>query len=357
MPIHPLLFVLALILIAIFVWRGWLMADAVQGSSAYAAGKRTGTLGAVVGGPLIVFVLAAGVGAGMYFTFRRSPGAANLGAGLVLLAGVGLFGYGTYAAATRPRPAPGAQPAALSKTQALQRMIEQGQAQMRAQQDHTREQMRQGGDAARTRIAEPPAPTDRPSPRPVATEVQPPTPPSPKPAETPDTVSPGVLEALRAELAPALSDLAKDGDEAIKAASKPKRSRKDLDGQIESIAAIAGRAKGVGETLESIESLARTRLTEAGLDAGAAMAKANRFATDFKAFERRMGTRQIGRLCETSTEYLTLLRDHLGKWSIDAKGAVTTKDKALEQKLFGPMHQTRFAIDQAKDAVATLRLK
>lgn len=371
---HPLLLLPLLLFLASLAWRGVVYYQGVQIAQQYHGSVTRSPFNLFVSGPLTSLAIAGLVGTLAYWLFQRSQRAAQIGVGLVLAIITALYAYGNYNNAqnleqTRARLAEQEKQAARTAEwqQHAQDLAIQNQNSMRAMQEKSAaemERLRRDADATQQALRNGQTPPPRSGlPPPSSPSTSPPSQPAPappppqtqSPAEPPDTVSPPIVDAMRAELKPVLSDAATQAENAVKIASKPKRTRKDLDEQIAALAIAKESLTAAEKTLKGVRDQLAQRLKDAGVDSSRAMTTSIEFERTLGPFDKRVAASQLARLCDSATELLTLLRDNVGKWTMDSQGAITSKDKSLGSKLFGPIHQTQFAVEQAGKNIESLK--
>jgi hypothetical protein len=79
------------------------------------------------------------------------------------------------------------------------------------------------------------------------------------------------------------------------------------------------------------------------------------FDREFKSFERRVACGQVGSFAERAAGLFTVIRENLAKVQIDAKGVATSKDNAVETKLFHARTHVGFAVDGQEKTLGQVR--
>ncbi|MFT3686014.1 MAG: hypothetical protein QM783_14020 [Phycisphaerales bacterium] len=344
LTINPLVFLLLLVLIGIFVWRGWTMLDQLElrRPDIAQSARLTGVLLGCTLGIVIVLAVAGAIGAGTYFAAGRSDGATNAAMSLVLLLGCGWFAYQTYLMATLPPPAP--TNTATTPPTFLQPRPLRNEAMelMEAQKAAVRQQM----DALRQGQTLTPPSTNNP------TRVPQPTPSGAKPPETTPTSTPAptrapsqteIDEAKAAEkaLAPLREEvrttidafLAEAGPLVTSLGSTPRALRSELEGRVKSTSALKGKAADLEAYFRGLDAKAEAALKAGGLDFGGQIRQKVAFSHSSGAFEAANAAAVYQRLFDAAIEEAQALKDNAGKWRYDAGNQVTSTDKSLQMRL------------------------
>jgi len=341
LTVNPLLFLLVLALIAIFIWRGWLMYDILSqhGSGAYRAGTRMGLILGCVLWPMVCCAIAGAAGIGAYVITGRSDGAANGAIGLVLILGVGFFGYTTYALATQPLPTPAAatRPAprthtAAAMTKELSDQMEAAKAAQRQQLERPREHTAApfGGptSTAPTSAAETPV-------NPAGTHLAPPLPRAPSPGDAEaDRRAAAALAPVRESVRVRSAEFLAAADPLVAALSKaPRAVRSEVDKRVTECTTLKGHAGELESCFRAIDTEAEKALAAAGVDLAAQVRAKIDFSQSVDGFARAGAAGAYKRLFDTALEEAQTLQENAGKWRLDADGQLSSTDRGLQARL------------------------
>lgn len=349
LTINPFVFMLLLVLIGVACWRAWVANDILQsvnaagagGSQAYKAGVKMGVYLAPVLVTVLCCAVAGGVGAGLYFIFGRSEGAANLGIGLVLLIAISLYGYDTYLGATQPRTAPATatqNPGANLSRQMLDQMEAQRKAQQ-AQIDQLRERMipvpvNPSSEGTGTQG---PASASRPGPNAPASGTATPRPPLPAAvASDPEAErkAKAAIDPIRDELNAKTAAFLASANPLVDALGKPPKAiRSDLDARIKTTSEMKEKAAELETYLRSTDQRVESALKNAGIDLGEQIRNKVAFSQASDTFSKAIACGAYQRLFDAGLEETQTLRDNAGKWRFDAAGTITSTDTFLQSTL------------------------
>ncbi len=323
-----LLFVLMVLLLAVrsyFIWSS-LPATAPRGISLYGhdqatyTGMKIGIWVAPILGPLLALGLAWFVGWLVSLMFGKSDDAGNIGAGLIMVALLALFGYGTYIVIAAQKNPPAQQQAQAANTPfgaprpAVQQPAPVPQANPQA--------FAPSPDTAPQQIPTAPSPTPRPSPRPP---VQP-------PQSTFDS-QPAIAE-FQKPLDDAIADVVAKVDKLLPQLARPyPHEIRIVNERLTAIADLRTSAAALSKTLPSAADDLRSKLVAAGAPSFEAQSIAFRWAhTTYNATPRQFGADALVRLCDKATEEAEFLRDNIAKWTVDSKGEYKSKDISFKSK-------------------------
>lgn len=360
--INPLIVLLFVILVGICAYRAWMIFDRINASGATGA-RVSGMKFGAVGVPLVVLVIAGGLGTLVYFLARKSMMAANVAIGLVLLLAVGLFGYNTYAIAMAP-PVQVAQkqPTVADQMRANSAQMKQGlDAQREALQRQSaaateainrhNQAAREATERTREAMMNRPAPgaASTPSTPPTPASAQPtpgtvpsPTPPRPPPANRPNRPTPAhtpsanevaakpILDALAAEVTTQIDDVSATLTPLLDTLGKPPRQDiREIKKRIADIAAAREPLAALSKRLRDMSTEGNDKLKAAGIDSVSA---AHMYTADYKAVHRAFAADAIIRMLDDADTEATILRDGIGRWSIGKDGKIESKDFTIKSK-------------------------
>lgn len=93
-------------------------------------------------------------------------------------------------------------------------------------------------------------------------------------------------------------------------------------------------AQGLQARLSSSSESVRAALEQAGEERGVPSIIASRFDQGTDNFNRRLAAGRLADAAEDVEKMHQWLLDNLGKWSVNARGEITTKDRTLQSSLF-----------------------
>ena len=350
---NPAVLALGALFVGLMAWAAFTQWNAIDPRGIDGDRLRNGAIwGAVLIG-LLVVVGAAAAGLITYFAMGKSERAANVGTTGVLVLGIvlaarqvyrvydrieqrdrqaaaGIVGDGTSAGIVRsgsggtpyvvPRPAtPAPMTMAPSATQ--------------------------GGRSSPFGTGGSPA-------APVAPTAK--TPPLPVPAFD----GKPVLDKLRVEYAAKCEALAVKAEAAYAAAAQPKKVNQLLDEWIEKFNTLKAEAEALEAEIRELSMRgAREALEKAGAPLGDAASQAIGFGEEFGTFQRQVACGEVSRFAERGAELFTIIKENIAKVQIDSKGEATSKDRAVETKLFHARSQLGFAVKRKDETLKKVRGK
>lgn len=348
---------LFLILIGVCIVNSYLTWSRLPppGRGAYQAGFRLGIWFVPVIVPLVALGIGWLVGKLVSLMFGNSDDAGNIGASVVLLSLIALFGYGIYTSATAPAPAtntagsgtystsPSA-PASSDASESAARLAEQQKTQLKAMQERNQQNMDAMREASRKQLEalrngapgapQPPTPPASPS----ATS-----PTTPPPNRTPSTPS---SPSLNPSIRPVIDAFEKDLDAKIDAlitlSSKtvptlqrtPPHDVGRIKSRLAEAEAMRSAADAVKRSLDEATESLTSKLEGAGIPASEAHTAAFRWSGfDYKTATRGFAASSLIRIADKTREECEYLTDNLGKWTLDSRGEVKCDDFQTRSKI------------------------
>lgn len=321
------------------------------GRGAYQAGFRLGIWFVPVIVPLVALGLGWLVGKLVALMFGNSDDAGNIGASVILLSLITLFGYGIYTSATAPAPGTNtpssgtsttpSDPLAIDHADATARLAEQQKEQLKASQERAQQNLEAMREASRKQLEA--LRTGTPA------AIQPPTPPAPQPSTSPTAQSPTTTPTaptLNPNIRPVIDAFEKDLDARIDAlitlSSKTvptlQRTPPHDAGRIKSRLAEAEALRSSADTVKRLLDEATNSLTSklegAGIPASEAHTAAFRWSGfDYKTATRGFAASSLIRIADKTREECEYLTDNLGKWTLDSRGEVKCDDFQTRAKI------------------------
>jgi len=348
--------VLAIVLVALAVWRTVARLDAIDAASTPFKDKLRGeTYKQLIGLLLFPFAIAGGIGAGCYFVFGKSQRAASAGAAVPLAAVVGLLlfqVYNTYFATPKAKSS-----GVVAGTGSNDSGGSHGSA---GGSGSTPYVVPRSATPAPTTAAT--SPTQGGGSSPFGTGSAPSAPVTPT-AQTPPPPVPAfdgrpVLEKLRDEYGAKCEALALKAEAAYAAAAKPKKVHQFLNDSIEMFTALKGEAEAMEAEIRELNGRgAREALEKAGAPLGDAARLAMDFDEKFSTFQRQVACGEVSRFAERAAELFTIIKENFAKVQIDSKGEATSKDREVESKLFHARSHLGFAAERKDETLKKVRGK
>lgn len=181
---------------------------------------------------------------------------------------------------------------------------------------------------------------------------------APPPPPAPPFDGKPVLDKLRTEYAAKCEALAMKAEAAYAAAAKPKKVNQFLDEWIEKFNTLKAEAEVLEAEIRELSMRgAREALEKAGAPLGDAASQAIVFGEEFNTFQRQVACGEISRCAEQGAELFTIIKENFAKVQIDAKGEATSKDRAVETKLFHARSQLGFAVKRKDETLKKVRGK
>ena len=386
--VSSLAVLLLVVAIALLIWRAYLIYQGAAASSAAVSGNPNVMgylIGGLIGSVVLCVLVTAGIGVAAYFIGGKSQNAANGAMDVVLLLAILLYGFQIYAWFNSPRyaaiqqaqanggpsgaggptnggPANGIDTLAdrmkaandRNKTQldaATKRSQEQMEAQRRAAEEQS-QRMREQMEAARQ--GRPPT-APRPSPMPIQPNPNGPTtsprttPPPPRrsPVTDEDPKVAAAIDALRKDADGRVEPVSALAEEMLLACRKaPEASFSAIDDRLKKLKSLRQSSTDLRRWLGDLDKATDKALTDAGVDSSSTMGPRIRFTGDYRATSRAMVCDQISRFCDEAIEEAELLRGKIGKWRLSGDGNVDTKDRDLESKARSLRMRIDFTTDQ-----------
>ncbi len=347
-----LLFVL---LLGVCVWNAVLVWQQLPPTrNAYGAGVKLGVWLTPVIVPLVMLGLAWCVGKLVSLMFGKSDDAGNIGAAVVLLGALSLFGYGVYERSTAPAQtgatAQGAAPTPADPVEDANRLADKGRQQLQDMNDRSRKQMeeleargRQQAEAAREasqrqldalRNGRPVSP--------VAPPMPAPTPASQPNGTAPQATRPSVSPAVRA----IIDDYAKDLGAQIDAllaqeagivptmARTPGHDLTVIKARLTDAETLRTAAESLKKSFDAASDTLAAKIEATGVPSSEARSAVFTWANfEYKIATRGFAADAIMRLCDKAREEGEHLRDNFGKWTLDSKGEVKCADFQIKSKI------------------------
>lgn len=334
---------LMIVLMGVCGLRAWI-AQAGAPSGAYGAGFRIGLYAAVVFVPLIALGVAWAVGRLIRKLAGDSEQAGQIGSAVVMLAAVLLFSFGTYVSYQKRQNAPmSVQAARESPSEAAARLRAQGQATM----DRMREISDRNSEAARAQAqrqmdALRPGGNTGPSP-------QPPTPAPPRPASgnTPRPVEPAAptRDAVQEKIDAAMKTILTDLNQAAAAAltevqsaledakKRPRVDIRELKTRVTTFETARARVSELKATLDGLEDRIRTTLRDSGVPDAQIPGATIRGTMQAKSMLRANAANDLVDLCSRAKRESELMRDNIGKFTIEKDGTIASKNFQLKSQI------------------------
>ncbi len=348
---------LFLILIGVCIVNSYLTWSRLPppGRGAYQAGFRLGIWFVPVIVPLVALGLGWLVGKLVALMFGNSDDAGNIGASVILLSLIALFGYGIYSSATAPAPATNTAssgtystspngPAPSDASESAARLADQQKAQLKAMQDRNQQNLDAMREASRKQLEALRNGT------PGAT--QPPTPAAPPPSTSPAAQSPNTTPStpsapsLNPNIRPVIDAFEKDLDAKIDAlialSSKtvptlqrtPPHDAGRIKSRLAEAEALRAAADAVKRLMDEATNSLTSKLEGAGIPASEAHTAAFRWSGfDYKSATRGFAASSLIRIADKTREECEYLTDNLGKWTLDSHGDVKCDDFQTKSKI------------------------
>lgn len=162
------------------------------------------------------------------------------------------------------------------------------------------------------------------------------------------------LAALEKEVRQSCVALAEEANTSYAKMKKPVATISALNKAMEDFQSLKVRSADLEKRLRNITDEAQKVLKEAEVGDIHLMRHAMAWERGLASFDRAGACDDISRACDTATDLFRVLKDHVGKWKVDAAGKITSPDRAVESKLFGPSAQLGFALDRQKETIDDL---
>jgi len=124
----------------------------------------------------------------------------------------------------------------------------------------------------------------------------------------------------------------------------PKHDMRVLDARRAAATDLKAKSNALSKRLDDLQREAQNKLVEAGVEQFAAQSESIRFTSRFGAMRRSHACDSIVRACDRVIDECDLLKPAFSKWSIDAKGEITSKDFAFKGRANGLRSQIEFAV-------------
>ncbi len=323
------------------------------GRGAYQAGFRLGIWFVPVIVPLVALGIGWLVGKLVALMFGNSDDAGNIGASVILLSLIALFGYGIYTSSTAPLPPPNTASSSISTTppdppaltnasDAATRLAEEQKAQLRSMQDRNQQNLDAMREASRKQIG-----ALRNS---TPALIQPSTLPAPNTspaAKSPNaTPSTPAAASLNPNIQPVIDTFEKDLDAKIDTlitlSSKtvptlqrtPPHDAGRIKSRLDEAESLRTAADAVKRSLDQATESLTSKLEGAGIPASEAHTAAFRWSGfDYKAATRGFAASSLIRIADKTREECEYLTDNLGKWTLDSHGDVKCDDFQTKSKI------------------------
>jgi hypothetical protein len=341
-----LLMIASLAVRSFYLWSS-LPATAPRGISMYGhdeaafAGFKMGLWLGPILAPLLALGLAWIVGWIVSLMFGKSDDAGNIGAGVVMLGLLTLFGYGTYTtiAAQQNQP-PGA--TASAQTDGTQPFGSSPSIRQRMTQSPPQPAAIDNSQPLQPAAPLQMAPPQVPQPRPAPTQR-----PSSSPTANNDAVSRPIIDALAAELKTKIDAFADSAAKLLPQLSRPPaHDLTKIKALVAETEAFGATALAVKRSLDSAQNTLGEKLRQAGLSDSDAHLAAFLWSTrEYNCTLRGFMVSDLIRMCDKSKEECDFLRDNFGKWTLDAKGEIKCSDSQIKSKI----HSNRFMVKSDAD--------
>lgn len=171
-----------------------------------------------------------------------------------------------------------------------------------------------------------------------------------------DAAAAPVLAALKAEIVNACTDAASQAQKGLEVLIRPPGpDRVQIENRVAALEALKRVLDATSTQLRGASDEAAKRLEAAGLDRGDAMRRAMAFDRELDAFERRIATEALERLCDAGIAEAQLLRDHLGSWRLGPGNKVDSKDASLKGQAGGKRTMVEFGLKDRAGNIAKMR--
>jgi len=145
-----------------------------------------------------------------------------------------------------------------------------------------------------------------------------------------------VLDQLSKDIDAAAGSLSLEAERMMDAASKaPWADRAAIDQRLKDAAGLKRSAEELQERFDRLQDEAQKRLADAGISQNAAFSASVRYSVDSNGLWRSGACRDYASLCDAAVDEAQYLRDNLGKWNLDAKGEVASKDLMVKGRAQG----------------------
>jgi hypothetical protein len=280
--------------------------------------------------PLITLGIAWLVGWVVSLMFGKSDDAGNIGAGLIFVAALALFGFTTYLVANPSKPAAPSPQAAGNPPFNSPPRVDPNPS--------TSPPPPQPSFTPSTTAPNPPAP----SPRPSTTTRPTPAP----PAEPAFDTKPTIVE-FQKSLDDSIAAVVAKADKLVPSLSKAVPHDSGLVNQrLTAVQELRTSADDLSKILNAAGDDLKAKLTAAGATPFDAQVASSRWAnTEYQAIQRHFAADALVRLCDKAKEEGEFLRDNIAKWSVDAKGEINSKDFSIKSKA----HSNRFFVKAEAD--------
>lgn len=200
----------------------------------------------------------------------------------------------------------------------------------------------------------PPAPIDH-SPAPAQS-----TPPRNSPAhaarppaatQPPTHANPAIAQALDKLSDEIAADVAAMWPDVQKAfsdwARPPRHDLNAINERLSRTAKLKDAADKLGTRLRKLKDEAQARLTAAGVNSAVAAGEAGHYTVRFNSTWRATSCDAVVRACDRAKEEAEFLRQNFAKWSLDAKGEITSSDLQVQGRARGLRSSLEFSIRDA----------
>ncbi len=145
-----------------------------------------------------------------------------------------------------------------------------------------------------------------------------------------------VLDQLGKDLDTEAGALSLAAEQVMDEAERPPRAeRRAVEQRLQNAAALKQRAAVLQEKFDGLQEEAQKRLADVGITKDTAFSASVRYSIEAKGMWRSGACRDYASMCDAVADESLYLRDNLGKWTVDAKGEVTSKDLMVKGRAQG----------------------
>lgn len=130
-------------------------------------------------------------------------------------------------------------------------------------------------------------------------------------------------------------------------ARPPRHDTNAINARLQQTATIKAAAEKLATRLRNLRDEAHSRLTAAGVNSAIAAGEAGHYSVRFNSAWRATSCDAVARAADRAKEEAEFLRQNFAKWSLDAKGEVTSSDMQVQSRARGVRSSLEFSIRNA----------